>query len=313
MAERTCARCRSTFPHPWKLRRHLERKTPCAPILERADLPEEVLEDPDLDQKTCRFCGRVFSSRDCMLRHIRNNCKIAPNAKNGDSGMEQLYEHTIRRQSAQIETMQTQMTQMAGMMQKLLLAPPAGVPQAAIAAGETLIVGDKNVVFQDRRTVNINSININVFGNEETGHVTAERIRGVLEESIEMVGRHEPPRAAMQAVLKAALLVYSDPDYPENLTCYLPNKREGSALVHGRGGWEIRPLQIIAPPMAQRSVAILFDKQPFEDAAKFEPLMAELRDNEERYATGSEMRTILVRNKDLLTRALKSLPVAGGI
>jgi hypothetical protein len=224
--------------------------------------------------------------------------------------MDLLYEHTIRRQQAENEALRAQvaalaqnMEQMTGMMQQLVIAQTTAAP-AGITAGETAIVGDQNVVLQDRRT-----FNINVFGNEAVGHVTPEKIRGVLEESMQLP---ELPQAAMQAVLKAALLVYSDPDYPENLTCYLPNKREGSALVHAQDGWEVRPLRIVAPPMAAKSVDLLFDKQPFEDAETFEPLMAELRDNEERYAAGGEMRTILVRNKALLTRALEELPVAGG-
>ncbi len=35
-----------------------------------------------------------------MYRHIRNSCKIAPNPKNGDAGMERLYEHTLQKQIA---------------------------------------------------------------------------------------------------------------------------------------------------------------------------------------------------------------------
>ena len=30
----------------------------------------------------------------------------------------------------------------------------------------------------------------------------------------------------------AATMVYSDPAHPENLMCYLPNKKQDSALVH---------------------------------------------------------------------------------
>jgi hypothetical protein len=44
----------------------------------------------------------------------------------------------------------------------------------------------------------------------------------------------------------------------------------------------------------------LFDRQPFENADEYGPLMKELADNEERYAAGQELRPILVRNKDLL-------------
>jgi hypothetical protein len=302
METKECPRCGKDFKRAWELRRHLLRKTACAPILEARDLPAAALEDPELGAKQCRFCCRVFAAYDSMRRHVRDTCKIAPNARNGNAGMERLVEHTIRQQS-KIEEMQDQMTQMTDLMQKLVQA--AKTPPPTIVAGDTVVHGDRNVVLQDRRVVNIN-----IFGEEATGHVTMEKIRDVLKESLQL---GEMPQAATQAVLKAALLVYSDPDHPENLTCYLPNKREGSALVHtsrnGAASWEIRPLKIVGRPMAQRGVDLLFDKQPFEGAEMFEPLMKELRDNEARYVAGGEMKTILVRNKALLTLALEKLPM----
>lgn len=323
MADRTCDRCGTKFTYPWKLRRHLQRKTPCAPILELEDLPAEVLEDPNLEMKKCRFCGRVLSSYDSMRRHVRSACQIAPNEKNGDAGMEQLYEHTIRKQQQQIEEMGRQMAEMTGMMEKLLDGATPGTAanaaaggsaaagDASAAAGETAVSGDGAVVMQDRRV----SVTINLFGQESVDHVTKDKIHDVLVESMRVPNL---PEAASQAVMKAALLIYSDPEHPENLTCYLPNKREKSALVHasredGTAGWEVRPLQIVAPPMAQRSIGELFDKQPFDDAEACGPLLAELRNNEARYATGSEMRPVLIRNKDLLARALETLPVANSV
>jgi hypothetical protein len=53
----------------------------------------------------------------------------------------------------------------------------------------------------------------------------------------------------------SAVLVYSD---PENLTAYLPNKRTN--------GWEVQPASLVLPPMAQKNVNTLFDRQPYEDA-----------------------------------------------
>jgi 23S rRNA A2030 N6-methylase RlmJ len=108
------------------------------------------------------------------------------------------------------------------------------------------------------------------------------------------------------------MLVYSDPDHPENLTAYLPNKKTNDVLVHAEAGWEVQPASLVLPPMAQKSVDTLFDHQPYEDADDYGPLMKELAENEKRYAAGSELRPILVRNKDLLARALETLPVADG-
>jgi hypothetical protein len=119
-------------------------------------------------------------------------------------------------------------------------------------------------------------------------------------------------------VCEAALLIYSNPDHPENITCYIPNKRDGTALVHGARGWEIRPVPLVIPPMTQNSVGLLFDNQPFEgDLKEYETILSHLRDGEREFVGGRSpcelnMRAILVRNKDLLARILKTLPVTGG-
>ena len=63
--------------------------------------------------------------------------------------------------------------------------------------------------------------------------------------------------------------------------------------------------------MKEKTIDELFAKQPYEDADTYAPLMKELQNNEERYAAGLDLRPILVRNKDLLARALSTLPVAG--
>ena len=297
-----CPRCERAFRDAYNLGRHLARKTTCAPILEPEDLPGELLEDPDLEKKKCRFCGRVFSSYTSMRRHVRNTCKIAPNAKNGDTGMEVLYEHTIRRQQAQIDHLTAMVEAQSAIMKQLVAQGGGGHNQNA---GEVAIAGDANQV--DNRKI----VNINVFGKEGLDHVTIARIKAILDESL---ARPALPEAASAAVLKTAMLVYSDPGHPENLTCYLPNKKTNDVLVHasrnGTTAWEVQPASLVLPPMAQKSVDTLFDRQPYEDADEYGPLMKELAENEARYVAGHELRPVLVRNKDLLARALESLPVA---
>ena len=310
--DRTCPSCRKEFRAPSYLRAHQSRKTPCAPILETDDLSTEVLNDPYLDQKKCRFCGRVFSSYTAMRRHVRQSCKIAPNEKNGDEGMEKLYEHTISRMRAQqdqIASLEALVQRQSEMMKTLMPAPPA--EPARVAGGEVAILAhDSQVAVDNRHT----TVNINVFGREEVSHVDPDRIRAILTDSLAVAAL---PAAAQRAILQTAMLVYSDPDHPENLTCFLPNKKTDDALVHmsradGTTGWEVQPVLLVLPAMATRSVDTLFDKQPFEDADAFEPLMVELRDKEAQYTKGGgDLRPVLVRNKDLLSRALKELPLAG--
>jgi len=311
-----CLICGKTFSKGAWLKRHQNRKTSCAPILEPADLSEEVLEDPDLEKKKCRFCGRVFASYTSMRRHVRTTCRIAPNVKNGDAGMEVLYAHTLRRQEVEIALLKTQNAEMLGIMREMrgivLAVRDGGAAQRA--GGVAVQMGDGNAVVVDNRK----TVNINIFGQEGLDHATVARIKSILDESLlcnRRLGTKPAPQACIEeaaqaAVLRTALLVYSDPDHPENLTCYLPNKKTNDVLVHVGEGWEVCPASLVLPPMAQKIVNTIFNRQPYENADEYGPLMKELAENEKRYASGAALRPILVRNKDLLTRALKTLPVS---
>lgn len=325
MADRTCERCRKAFKYPAHLARHRARVTQCAPIIDREELPPEILEDPSLEHKRCRFCGRVFSSYDAMRRHVRNSCKIAPNNKNGDTGMELLYEHTLQRQLDVIQDenaeMRAQVAELNGLIRQLVAGGGAAItnagdsriPAAQIAGDGGVQIGGDGQVAIDNKKINVvnnvdNRVTINVFGQESIEHVTSSKIRDILDDSLKSPAI---PLAAQTAIMKTAMLIYSDPEHPENLTCFLPNKKTNDALVHTENGWEIQSIMLVASPIAQRTIDALFAKQPFEDADTYENLMANLRDNEEKYAAGESLRPVLVRNKDLLQRALQTLPLAG--
>ena len=306
--DRTCQRCGKAFDKPALLRRHHKRKTPCDLIVERVNLPSEVLGDPELEKKKCAFCGRVFSSYDVMRRHVRNYCRIAPNAKNGDAGMEVLYEHIIQRQEMRIALLEQQNAEMLGIMRQLVVQPaaPAGGAQSA---GEIAVHNRDGTVAVDNSK---KEVHIHIHGQEALEHITSARIKEILDETLGQAGSGVE-HAAQAAVLKTAMLVYSDPDHPENLTAYLPNKKTNDVMVRtsrgGTNGWEVHPASLVLPPMAQKSVDTLFDRQPYEDAEEYGPLMKELADNETRYVEGSELRPILVRNKALLARVLETLPL----
>ena len=294
MADRICKFCGKVFDYPSYLNRHLKTKRRCVPIFAGGEESHDTT-------YLCRFCGKGFKEETHMYRHVRTTCKIAPNARNGTQGLERLYDLVCERgenDRARIEKLERQNSDMLGMMRHLVARAPNH--KVNIHVGDT-VAGD---------TVDNRKINISIFGHETHAHATVERIREILDES--MTAR-AIPSAISAAVLKTAMLVYSDPDHPENLTCFLPNKKTNDVLVHGEKGWEVQPAALVLPPMAQRSVDTLFDMQPFENAGEYGPLMKELADNEARYIAGTELRPILIRNKDLLARALDSIPTLASI
>jgi hypothetical protein len=219
--------------------------------------------------------------------------------------MERLYEHTLRKQ---VNDLQAQNTEMLGRISHLTTLVEQHLAQNPLASASSLQAGELAIQGDHAQVDNSKKVVVNFFGQERIDHVTLEKIKAILDESLRVPAL---PAAADTAVLRTAMLVYSDPSRPENLTCYLPNKKTGSALVHTKAGWEVQPTTLVLPPMAQKSFDTLFDKQPYEDADAYVPLLKELQQNEARYAAGEELRPILVRNKDLLARALKTLPLAG--
>ncbi len=293
-----CKFCGKTFKYQSDFDRHENAKRKCAPTFaERPAAPDH--------KAICRFCGLGFINPTSMHRHVRKNCKIAPNVKNGITGMERLYEHTLQKQLAdqktQIDQQSAEISEMKAMM-KQLLQQGATTASSTLQAGEVGIQGDHAQVDNSKKI-----INVNVFGQEKLDHVTAERIKAILDECLQ---RPALPQAVDEAVLKAAMLVYSDPERPENLTAYLPNKKTKDALVHTKDGWEVQPTKLVLPPMALKSIDTIFGKQPHEE--EYAPLLKELQQNEARFAAGEELRPLLVRNKDLLARVLATLPVAEG-
>jgi hypothetical protein len=211
--------------------------------------------------------------------------------------MERLYEHTLQRQVNRLESQMAEMLQLLRDQQH----GSSAASSSTLQAGEIALQGDHARVDNSKKIV------INVFGQEKLDHITAERIKTILDECLQ---RPALPAAVNEAVLKTAMLVYSDPDRPENLTAYLPNKKTKGALVHTKAGWEVQPTQLVLPPMALKSIDAIFGKQPPED--EYAPLLKELQQNEARYVAGEDLHPILVRNKDLLARELATLPLGPG-
>jgi hypothetical protein len=330
-----CDKCGAAFPKNQKLQRHLARKTPCVPIVDIEDLPDEKKQNPH----KCKFCGRTFGSASSLSRHTKQACKIAP--RNGDtSGMEKLYEHVLRKQEERHKK------EMAELEKRLLAViedrgdpsqPRKGKTQPdekAVDIGKAVVeVHDESkhaqvlakVAHVDQSTGKIvkNTINVNVFGGESTAHITSVDVLGLLR-GLGPLGE-DLCKPSERLILSMAMLIYSDERHPENITCYLPNKKGRDALIHGESGWEVMPVSLTLSPMASKSVDELFKKQPWPGIGGIDPLLnldeptrilSYIAKHEGDLVGGaaspsSELRAIPIRNRDILEKVLAKLPKAG--
>lgn len=277
MASLECERCGKGFKYPYLLRRHQERKTPCALIVEKHELSLKEQSKPH----SCKFCSHRFTTPQALSRHIKKTCKVAGSKE----GMEKLYEHVVQRHNSEIADQAAQIAELKTQVQALM--------KSSISTNS---IGTVNNVGRDQ---NINNFTINVFGSENVGYLGRPQIKAVLDQALSTSS--DPWTAAKLALTQIGYQVYSNPEHPENMTCYLPNKKRDEAMVHMGDTWMIRPCAEITPVMYSRSMDIMFQQQPFEDAPKYGDLMLEARDREKDPAFAREIkqnyRAILVENK----------------
>jgi hypothetical protein len=148
------------------------------------------------------------------------------------------------------------------------------------------------------------NVSINPFGEETTDHIGHDTIKQVLDEALTRGEADE--QAAYAAMLRAAELIYGDHQHPENITCYIPDEHNPqTALVHapdnsGDLGWHLLPCSEVIPPMTKNATDLVFKKQPFADAVRYDSLMRALRNHEEKFKSRSGMSAMLGRNRRLL-------------
>ena len=204
MADRTCPNCDRKFQYPRDLKIHLNRKTPCAPIINNTDLSEEQQAKP----YDCRYCGRRYATQPGLSRHVKQTCQIA----NSDEGMEKLFEHTLQRQLEEqrfmLESQQAQIAELAGLLKDKLALEPKKEPQVAHQIQNNAGPVQNNI---DNKVVT--NIVIQNFDAERCLQVPAELVRRLfttnarLKEFITNGPVQEDAEAAVPYVLEALLQI----------------------------------------------------------------------------------------------------------
>jgi hypothetical protein len=136
---------------------------------------------------------------------------------------------------------------------KLLLVVPQTAAIVPVATTPPLTLNDNRD--QSTHTTH-NTINVHIHGEEDTSHLKA--VLGELLDSL-------PPKTNGKVVLtKVAMKIYADPEYPQNITTYIPNKRDNIPHVWTKSGWEPRTEAEVYPAMVNRACDELQRKQDFE-------------------------------------------------
>jgi C2H2-type zinc finger protein/C2H2 type zinc finger protein len=242
-AQRTCHKCNKSFPYPRDLKKHLARKTPCAPIVDVAELSAADL----LKEYSCRYCGRTFTTATAMSRHVKHRCQIA----NSEEGMEKLMEHTLQRQMAE---MSARIDKLTTLLEKQAILVPQIQPQAAIQIAGQVNTGPvtNNILAPVLNTVNQTVINIVPWDSERRISVDTKQIAAAFAENArvreytklsdyELADPEIAPPYVTELLMDLVKRAHTD---PANRNVYLSAQRADQALVLMENGrWEVVALQ----------------------------------------------------------------------
>lgn len=237
---------------------------------------------PCAGKYTCEHCGHGFASLNTKQRHIRQSCR-------------RRQDMTVPAAPAAPGEVQRLRDQVAALT-KLVETQRATIDTMSSA----LAINNINIAN--------NNITVNIFGSENTDHITRANIGRILNAALKLPTLQG---GVQRAVHSAALLIFGDEDHPENVTCYLTHEKARQVMVKADAGWEARSYAEVATPMAVESVDLLFAKQPHENAERYGPLLLELRDNEVEYADPAKMRDILAYNQTLRAAVAEAAPKNG--
>ncbi len=238
MADRTCAKCGHIFRDPSSLRRHQIRKKSCVDIVETGDLTE----DERLKEHACRFCGRRFTLKTNLTRHVQNTCKIATS----DEGMEKLLEHTLRQQMAE---QNSKIDRLAALLETSLVIPAGHAATATAAAAQNTVTIVNGPVTQTSQQIHIEKIEIHPWDDQQ---VIAVGVREVLAAFTENARLREYTRLPEYQLSDLEIappyvaellidLMRRAHENPATRNVYLNPKRADQVLVHLKSGrWEVR-------------------------------------------------------------------------
>ena len=242
-----CTTCGKAFPKNQGLRVHMQRKNTCAPIL-------DIVHQSDEDRnKTCRYCGRVYSRPDSLKRHLKT-CKIA----GSEEGMTKLLDHTLQRQllaqQKQINEQAAQINQLANMVrnqtlsqgqllelatrQKMITPPTLA---ATVANSTTNIVNS---------TINQVTINIRPFTRSNAVTIPVSMLRTAFTENPrlaeycsmsdeEKTDAEKAVPYVLEALIDLTRRAHAD---PESRNIYLNPHRADQVMVYDAETWRVLTL-----------------------------------------------------------------------
>jgi hypothetical protein len=283
--------------------------------------------DPDVQKRQCEHCGKLLSSYISMRRHVRNSCARARAAR-GLTKAEALEqgEATARAKAAleaRVEALEAELVAAKAAAAEVgggggkAPKPPAVINNIGTQNNNGPVTAHGNIVDQRDQHVEVHNHNHvvenhyheapRVFGDEDVERIS----RGVVAEFMDRAQEAGGGDALSQASTLIAILIR---EVYSGSSAFLKNVREKKVLtLLPNKGWQAQDLGAVARKMGATAVNLAFDKQPHEDAARYDSLLKAMGANETDLVTSSRGVSceVLANNKRAVMERLGRQPRIG--
>lgn len=198
-----CDRCLKEFDQKCHYENHINKKFPCK---EKPQNPSNTSQNPSKIENIstmCNYCGREFSRKDNLHRHITGYCKVK---KTNDATMEEIMTMLIKlKESDEKKTKE---------IEKL---------KGEITKYQTIINNTQNNINKQNNI----TFNIKAYGTEDTSRITVQEYKKIL-------------CRGMNSVPVFIEKLHFNKNVPENHNVYISNLRDEYVLMYDGKIWRLK-------------------------------------------------------------------------
>ena len=193
--------------------------------------PNKDDDDKSMDHE-CMYCGKVFTKKTNLTRHVKNYCRVLNNE------MSQLKEHN--------EKLEEKTKELEAKIEKL---SNTIVNNANTINNKTVHGDDKTV---NNTTHTTNNITINSYGNESIGHLSNQYFKN-------LIGF---PYSAVPKLIKD---IHCNPDVPQNHNLKKTNKKDKYIQYYDGNDWKLENKKKMLDNLVEMTFTILENTVDRED------------------------------------------------
>lgn len=199
MVKYKCSRCLKKFRDNIDYERHVNRKKKCLKINTDYSSTEESSDEEEILHE-CHYCGKCFSYKHTLKRHINTNCK-----EKKESDMQQKYDELLQKLDQKLDQIQK-----------------ANIQNSAVGSHNSNNGNNNN------NTINTtnNIVQLLAFGKEDMNNLTDAIIKKILKKGF----------LSIPALVEK---VHFDKNIPQNHNIFIPNMRDKYAMVYD-GEWSLK-------------------------------------------------------------------------